>query len=51
MLKFDQKGVTTKNFYGQRQITEIFMIDVNKVLVSDKVPCSNGKDCHYIVGN
>ena len=51
MLKFDQKEVTTKNFYGQRQITEIFMIDVNKVLVSDKVPCNNGKDCHYIVGN
>ena len=50
MLKFGQKEVTTKDFYGQRQITDIFTIDVNKVGVSDKVPCSNGKDCRYIVG-
>ena len=44
------KEVTTKDFYGQRQITDIFMIDINKVVVSDKVPCNNGKDCCYIVG-
>ena len=25
------------------------MIDINKVVVSDKVPCNNGKDCRYIV--
>ena len=50
MLKFGQKQVTTKDFYGQRQITDIFTIDVNKVVVSDKVPCNNGKDCRYIVG-
>ena len=50
MLKFGQKEVTTKDFYGQRQITDIFMIDVKKVVVSDKVPCNNGKDCCYIVG-
>ena len=50
MLKFGQKEVTTKDFYGQRQITDIFTINVNKVVVSDKVPCSNGKDCCYIVG-
>ena len=37
MLKFGQKEVTTKDFYGQRQITDIFTIDVNKVVVSDKV--------------
>ena len=49
MLKFDQKEVTTKDFYGQRQITNIFMIDVNEVVASDKVPCNNQKDCHYIV--
>ena len=24
MLKFDQKEGTTKDFYGQRQITDIF---------------------------
>ena len=50
MLKFGQKEVTTKDFYGQRQITDIFTIDVNKVVVSDKVPCNKGKDYHYIVG-
>ena len=50
MLKFGQKEVTTKDFYGQRQITDIFTIDVNKLVISDKVPCSNGKDCRYIVG-
>ena len=50
MLKFSRKEVTTKEFYGQRQITDIFTIDVNKVVVSDKVSCNNGKDCRYIIG-
>ena len=50
MLKFCQREVTNKKFYGQRQITDIFTIDVNKVVVSDKVSCNNGKDCRYIVG-
>ena len=48
MLKFGQKDVTTKDFYGQRQTTDIFTIDVNKVVVSDKVSWNNGNDCHYI---
>ena len=50
MFKFGQKEVTAKDFYGQRQITDIFTIDVNKVVVSDKMLCNNGKDCRYIVG-
>ena len=50
MLKFGQKEVTTKGFYGQRKITDIFTIDVNKLVVSNKVPANNGKDCRYIVG-
>ena len=50
MFKFGQKEVTVKSFYRQRQITDIFTIDVNKVVVSDKVSCNNGKDCRYIVG-
>ena len=50
MLKLGQKEVTDKDFYGQTQITDIFTIDLNKVVVSDKVPCNNGKDCRYIVG-
>ena len=36
MLRFGQKDATAKGFYGQRQITDIFTIDVNKVMVSDK---------------
>ena len=50
MFKFGQKEVTSKDFYGQRKITDIFTMDVNKLVVSDKVPCNNGKDCRYIVG-
>ena len=50
MLKFGQKEVIIKYFYGQRYITDLFTIDVNKVVVSDKVSCNNGKHCHYIVG-
>ena len=50
MLKFDQKEVAVKEFYSQRQITDIFTIDANKVVVSDKVPYNNEKDCRYILG-
>ena len=44
MLKFGQKEVTTKDFYGQRQITDIFTIDVSRVVMGDKIPCNNEKD-------
>ena len=44
MFKFGQKEVTAIDFYGQRQITDIFTIDVNKV------SCNNGKNYRYIVG-
>ena len=44
MFKFGQKEVTVKGFYRQRQITDIFTINVNKVVVSDEVFCNNGKD-------
>ena len=50
MFKFGQEEVTTKDFYGQRKITDIFAIYINKVVVSDKVPCNNGKDCCYVLG-
>ena len=50
MLKFGQKEVTTKEFYGQRQLTDIFRIDTNKLVISDKVSCNNGKDCRYVLG-
>ena len=50
MLKFGQKEVRTKEFHGQRQITDIFTIDLNKVVVSDKVSCNNRKECRFTVG-
>ena len=52
MFKFSQKQVTAKDVHKQReiQITDIFTIDLNKVVVSDKVSCKNGKDCRYIAG-
>ena len=50
MFKYGQKEVTSKDFYGRRQITDIFTTGVNKLMVSDKVPVNNGKDCRYIVG-
>ena len=37
MFKFGQKEVTAKGFYRQRKITDIFAIDVKKVVVSDEV--------------
>ena len=50
MFKFGQKEVIDKDFYGQRQITDLFAIDVNKLAVSDKAPWNNGKYYRYIVG-
>ena len=50
MLKFGQKEVASKDFCGKREIIYIFTIDVNKLVIFDKVPCNNGKDCRYIVG-
>ena len=51
MLKFSQKEVTTKDLYGQRQIADIFMTDVNKMVLSDKESCNNRKGSRYIVGH
>ena len=49
MFKFAQKDVTTKGFYEQRKKTDILTMDVNKLEISDKVSCNNGKDCRYVV--
>ena len=50
MLKDCQKKVTSKDFYVQRQIPDMFTIELKKLVVSDKVLCNNGKDCRCIVG-
>ena len=41
MLKFGQKEVTIKEFYGQRQINDIFTVDVSRVVIADKVSWNN----------
>ena len=44
MFKFGQKEIPAK------ETTDLFTINVNKVVVSDKESCNNGKDQRYIVG-
>ena len=50
MLKFGQIEAASKELYKQRPITDIFTVDVNKIVLSDKMSCNNGKDWQYIVG-
>ena len=49
-FKFGQIDVASKNIHKQRQITGIFNINVNKVVLFNKVSCNNGRDWRYIVG-
>lgn len=44
--KFSQIHVASKDFPKQMQITDILTINVNKVLVSDKVSCNDGSEEH-----
>ena len=43
-LKFGQTDIVSTDFYKQKEITDIFTIDVNKVLVLDKASCNNEID-------
>ena len=49
-FQFGQKEIAFKEFHEQTQVTDIFTIDVNKVVVCDTVSCNNGKDWWYVVG-
>ena len=49
MFKFGQIEVASKDFHEQRRITDIFTIDINKVVLSDKGPRNSGKDWCFIV--
>ena len=42
--------VGSKYFNRQRQVTDIFTITLNKLVLSEKVPCDNAKDYRYTVG-
>ena len=50
MFKFRQIEVASKDVHKQRQVSEIFTINVNKVELSDKMLCNNGKDWWCIAG-
>ena len=39
-----------KGFHMQRQVTDTFTIDINKVVLSNKVSCNNGMNWRYIIG-
>ena len=39
-----------KIFTKQQEVTDIFMIDLNRVLVLDKVLSQNRKDWWYVIG-
>ena len=43
-FKFGQIVVESKDFHKQNQLTDIFMINVNKVVISDRAPHNHGKD-------
>ena len=49
-FSFGQKKVAPKDFYKQRQITDLFTINIKKVVLSNKKACNNRKGCRFIVG-
>ena len=48
-LKFGQIEVAFKDFQRKKQVTDILRIDVNKIELSDRKSCNNGKAWWYIV--
>ena len=49
-FSFGQKKIASKDFYKQRQITDLFTINIKKVVLSNKRACNNRKDSRYIEG-
>ena len=39
-FKYGQIEIASKGFNKQKQVTDIRKIDVNKVMLSDRVPCN-----------
>ena len=42
-FKCDWKNNASKDFHSQKQVTDIFLIDLNKVVFSSRVQCNNGR--------
>ena len=49
-FKFGQVSVSSKDFYKRKQISDLFSLDYDKVVVSDPIQCNNGKDKRYVIG-
>ena len=51
MCKFKpgQKEILSRDFHKQKQVTDILRINVRKVMLSDRLSCSHGKNWRYIV--
>lgn len=49
-FNFGKKEIATKDFYKQIQVSNILTINVNKVVLSDKVPNKNDENQRYILG-
>ena len=47
-FKFGQVIVSSKDFYKRKQITDLFSLDYEKVMVSEPIQC--GKDKRYDIG-
>ena len=43
-FKFGQREVASEDIYSQTQITNMFRIDLTKVVLSDKMSCNNEND-------
>ena len=47
-FKFGQVIVSSKDFYKRKQITDLFSLDYEKVMLSEPIQC--GKDKRYDIG-
>ena len=55
-LKFIPIKIESKDFHKQKQVTDIFTVDKNKAIVSERVSCNNKKsrwdtDCTTLYQN
>ena len=48
MLQFGQKSIESKDFYRTKKISDV--VDPDKIVVSNSIPCNKGKDQQYVVG-
>ena len=50
LLKFDNVAMSSKDFYKNKQITDIYTLDENNIVVSNPIPANGGHDKKYFIG-